>query len=70
MSSRGYRVGVVVYETVPPLDFKQRFSKKLESLGDAAMNAQQLDEAILEYSAALSLDCPVPQGFLIKRSKA
>ena len=50
-------------------DFKQRFCKKLEYLGDAAMNAQQLDEAISKYSVALSLD-PAAPGLLIRRSKA
>jgi len=51
-------------------DFRRRFSKKLEYLGDAAMNAQQHSEAISEYSAALSLDPPAPQGLFIGRSKA
>ena len=34
------------------------------------MNSQQLDEAISEYSAALSIDPPAPQGLYIRRSKA
>jgi len=51
-------------------DFKQRFSEKLECLGDDAMDAQQLDEAISEYSVALSLDPAAPQGLFIRRSKA
>ncbi|KAF8552355.1 hypothetical protein OG21DRAFT_1511593 [Imleria badia] len=51
-------------------DFKQRLSEKLECLGDAAVDDQQLDEAISEYSAALSLDTVPPSGLLIKRSKA
>ena len=52
------------------LGFRQRFSAKLEHLGDAAMDAQQYDEAVSHYSSALSLDPPSPQGILIKRSKA
>ena len=51
-------------------DFRHRSSKKLEYLGDAAMSAERLDEAISEYSAALSLDAPAPQGLFIRRSKA
>jgi len=51
-------------------DFKQRISEKLEHLGDAAINAQQLDMAISNYSAALSLDPVAPRGLLIRRSKA
>ena len=51
-------------------DFKQRFPKKLEYLADNAVNAQKYDEAISEYSAALSFDPEAPQDLLIKRSKA
>ena len=43
---------------------------KLEHLGDSAMNAQQLNEAISHYSSALSLRPAAPSGLLIKRSKA
>jgi len=50
-------------------DFRQHFSNILEYLGDAAMNAQQLNEAISEYLSALTLDPPTPQGLFIKRSK-
>ena len=50
-------------------DFKQRFSKKSECRGDAAFDAQRYNEAISEYSAALSLSPPSPQGLFIKRSK-
>ena len=43
---------------------------KLEQLGDTAMNAQRLEEAISEYSSALSLEPAAPTGLLIKRSEA
>jgi len=65
----------VVLHTVQVLsfmrpDFKQHLRKKLEYLGDASMNAQRLDSAIAEYSAALSLDPPISQNLFIRRSKA
>jgi len=34
------------------------------------MHAQQFDEAISEYSVALSLNSSVPQDLFIRRSKA
>ena len=34
------------------------------------MNAKQYDEAVPQYTAALSLDPANPQGLLVKRSKA
>ncbi|KAF8551893.1 hypothetical protein OG21DRAFT_217664 [Imleria badia] len=49
-------------------DFRQRCVEKLEHLGDAATDAQQLDEAITQYTAAVSLDSAVT-SILIKRSK-
>ena len=52
------------------LDFKHRCLGKLESCGDVAMNAEQHDNAIFQYSLALSLNPSAPQGFFIKRSKA
>ncbi|KAF8551264.1 TPR-like protein [Imleria badia] len=42
--------------------------EKLEHLGDVAVDAQQYDVAITQYSAALLLDLPIPHVF-IKRSK-
>ena len=51
-----------------PLAFRQRCTEKLEHLGDLAVDAQQLDDAITQYSVALSLDLPIPHVF-IKRSK-
>ena len=52
------------------LDFRQRLFTKLEHLGDTAMNAQRLDEAISTYSSALSLEPAAPSGLLVKRSNA
>ena len=52
------------------LEFRQRLFTKLEHLGDTAMNAQRLDEAISAYSSALSLEPAAPSGLLVKRSKA
>ena len=51
-----------------PTAFGQRCTEKLEQLGDVAANVQQHDDAILQYSAALSLNLPFPQ-ILVKRSK-
>ena len=52
------------------LDFRERLFTKLEHLGDTAMNAQRLDEAISAYSSALSLEPAASSGVLVKRSKA
>ncbi|KAG9310464.1 hypothetical protein JVU11DRAFT_9607 [Chiua virens] len=52
------------------VDFRQRCLEKLPSLGDTAMSALRLDEAIIHYSAALSLSPALPQGILVKRSQA
>ena len=52
------------------LEFKLRCLMKLEGLGDASMSAEQHDDAISQYSAALSLDPAAPQPLFIKRSKA
>lgn len=49
-------------------DFKRRFSKKLEFRGDLAVDDRRYDEAISEYSAALSFD-PASPGLFIKRSE-
>ena len=51
-----------------PLAFRERCTEKLEHLGDAAAGTKQLDEAVIQYSAALSFNLPVPHVF-IKRSK-
>ncbi|KAF8549253.1 hypothetical protein OG21DRAFT_613435 [Imleria badia] len=48
--------------------FRQRSAEKPERLGDAAADAQQPNDAIAQYSAALSLELPIPHVF-IKRSK-
>ena len=50
--------------------FTQSSFKKLEHLGDTAVDAQRYDEAISCYSAALSLNSASLRGILIKRSKA
>ena len=50
-------------------DSRQRLSTKLEHLGDTAVTAQRLDEAISVYSSALLLEPAAPSGLLIKRSK-
>ena len=52
------------------LDFESRCCRKSEDLGDAAMSAQQYDEAVSQYSGALSLHPPTLQVLLAKRSKA
>ena len=52
------------------LEFRQRLFTKLEHLGDTAMNAQRLDEAISAYSSALSLEPAASSRLLVKRSKA
>ena len=52
------------------LDFRQRCFKKLEHLGDTAVDAHRYDEAISHYSSALSLNFPSAQAILIKRGKA
>ena len=52
------------------LDFRQRSSKNLVHFGDTALDSQRHDEAVSNYTTALSLDPPSPQGILIKRSKA
>jgi hypothetical protein len=49
--------------------FKLRCAETLEQLGDAAVVAQQYDNAITQYTAALSLELAVPEDILIKRSK-
>ncbi|KAF8552374.1 hypothetical protein OG21DRAFT_1443645, partial [Imleria badia] len=43
--------------------------KPFEDRGDAAMQLENLDEAILQYSSALSLKASNPAGLLVKRSK-
>ncbi|KAG9311265.1 hypothetical protein JVU11DRAFT_8351 [Chiua virens] len=52
------------------LDFKHRCSEKLEHIGDNAMSAERYDEAISQYSAAVSLGPEDPQSLFIKRSRA
>ena len=49
-------------------DFRCRCRNKLEDVGDGAANAKQYDEAISQYTAALSLDPVSAQDLLVKRS--
>ena len=46
-------------------DFKFRCRRKLEDLGDTTLNAQQYDEAITHYTAALSLNLTTPQTLVV-----
>ena len=54
----------------PSLDFKSTCCGKLDYLGDGALNAKRYDEAILQYTTALSLNPIALQDLLGKRSKA
>ena len=51
-------------------DFKSRCRRKLEDLGDTAMNVREYDEAIAHYTVALSLNLTTPQALFVRRSKA
>ncbi|KAN0088012.1 WD40-repeat-containing domain protein, partial [Tylopilus felleus] len=51
-------------------EFKHLCVERLESSGDTAMNAEQHDNAISCYYAALELDPAAPQRLRIKRSRA
>ncbi|KAF8547868.1 YVTN repeat-like/Quino protein amine dehydrogenase [Imleria badia] len=51
------------------LDFRLRCYEKLERVGDAAVGAQRHDDAIIYYSAAISLNADSSQDVFIKRSK-
>ena len=51
-------------------DFRQRSSKRLKRSGDTALNAQRFDEAISDYTIALSLNPPSRQDILVERNKA
>ncbi|KAF8439815.1 hypothetical protein L210DRAFT_3540401 [Boletus edulis BED1] len=50
-------------------NFRHRSSEQMENLGDSAADARRHDVAISHYTMALSLDPPIPQNILIKRSK-
>ena len=62
-----YRIRLIDY---PPSDFESRCRGKLEDLGDIAMNNEEYDEAISQYTTALFLDPATKHVFLVKRSKA
>jgi hypothetical protein len=49
---------------------KSRCCEKLEALGDIAIGARQHDEAILQYSAALSLNPTTPEALFAQRRNA
>ncbi|KIK21827.1 hypothetical protein PISMIDRAFT_11981 [Pisolithus microcarpus 441] len=51
-------------------DFIQKCAVTLERVGDEASRSAKHDDAITQYSTALSLSPPSPAGLLIKRSKA
>ena len=53
----------------PSLDFRGRCVEKLEKLGDTAIDSKKYDEAIKQYSDALTLDTTNQCGILLKRSK-
>ncbi|KAI6043918.1 hypothetical protein EDC04DRAFT_2599781 [Pisolithus marmoratus] len=48
--------------------FTKKCATTLEHVGDEALRSAKLDDAIIQYSAALSLSLPNPAGLLIKRS--
>lgn len=69
LGERGCSSAVSAYVTFLS-DFSQRSFKKLEHLGDAAVDTQQYDDGISYYTTALSLNPRSPKGILIKRHKA
>lgn len=46
-----------------------RCTKKLEHLGDIAAEAEQYNDAIMQYSTALSLNPASPRDVFVKRSR-
>ncbi|KAI6045469.1 hypothetical protein EDC04DRAFT_60648 [Pisolithus marmoratus] len=51
-------------------DFTKKCAATLEHVGDEAVKSVKHDDAITQYSAALSLSPPNPAGLLLKRSRA
>ncbi|KAI6040395.1 hypothetical protein EDC04DRAFT_2996564 [Pisolithus marmoratus] len=51
-------------------DFKAKCTATLESVGDEAVRSERHNDAIIQYSTALSLSPPSPAGLFIKRSEA
>ena len=51
------------------LDFDSRSRGKLEDLGDSSMNARQYDEAILQYTTALSLNPTTAQTCWVSEAR-
>jgi tetratricopeptide (TPR) repeat protein len=58
----------VVWNTLS--EFSRRCVASFESMGDAATHLQAHDEAIEQYSVALSLNPTTAHGLYLKRSKA
>ena len=56
-------------EHVPSV-LKKKCVSKLEALGDGALDSGEHDNAIAQYTSALSLDLADPTEILVKRSKA
>ncbi|KAI5996844.1 hypothetical protein F5J12DRAFT_346351 [Pisolithus orientalis] len=50
-------------------DFTKKCAATLEHIGDEAFGSAQHDDAITQYSAALSLKPPSPAGLFLKRSR-
>ena len=57
------------YVTYSLSDFKSRCCEQLAALGDIAVDARQRDEAIAQYSAALTLNPTTAQALLAQRRK-
>ncbi|KIK18427.1 hypothetical protein PISMIDRAFT_190214 [Pisolithus microcarpus 441] len=51
-------------------DFTQKCASRLERAGDEALGSEKHDDAITQYSTALSLNPPSPAGLFVKRSRA
>ena len=68
VSDRASRV-VIAY-IICLSDFRERSFKKLEHLGDTAVDAQRYDEAISHYSTVLSRKPTNIVNILVKRSRA
>lgn len=50
--------------------FKQQCASSFEALGDKALHADDVNEALRQYSSGLSLKPPSPHSLFVKRSKA
>lgn len=61
--------GVWVIMTSYSSDLKQKYSEKLESLGDAALSFQKSEEANMYYTTAIALNPLVSKELLMKWGK-